>query len=296
LRDDRIGIVGPNGMGKSTLLKLMAGLEEPDQGRIAVGSTVKIGYFSQEHDELDADQRVIEYIRDEALYVETVDGETITAAQMLERFLFPGHLQWTPIGKLSGGEKRRLVLLKTLMSSPNVLLLDEPTNDLDISTLAILESYLDDFPGAVITVSHDRYFLDRVADKIFSFDGGGDVSVHFGNFSDYAARREAADGEPPRTSPVNGDEKKTHVRRREEVLKFTYKEQKEYDEIDSRIEAVEEKLKAVQSEMEREANDHIKLQELFSEQQALEQTLEELMDRWTYLNELAEKIAESRMP
>ncbi|WAH36112.1 ABC-F family ATP-binding cassette domain-containing protein [Alicyclobacillus dauci] len=302
LRDDRIGIVGPNGAGKSTLLKMMIGRMQPDQGEVSIGSTVKIGYFSQEHEDMDTSQRVIDYIRDEAEYVQTADGETISAGQMLERFLFPGPLQWTPIAKLSGGEKRRLALLRMLMSAPNVLVLDEPTNDLDIPTLAILESYLDEFPGAVITVSHDRYFLDNVVDKIFAFEGNGKISVHFGDFSDYAATKRSESDGAPVTATADGGAKaaqadkdettrRTHQR---ETLKFTFKEQKEYDEIDDRIEETEAALKRVADEMVRHADDHVRLQELFTEQQQLESHLEHLMDRWTYLNELAEKIEQSR--
>lgn len=299
LRDDRIGIVGPNGAGKSTLLKLMSGAILPDEGEVRTGSTVKIGYFSQEHDEVQGSQRVIDFIREEAEIVETASGETITAAQMLERFLFPGPLQWTPIEKLSGGEKRRLALLKTLMSAPNVLLLDEPTNDLDIPTLHILESYLDEFAGAVITVSHDRYFLDNVIDKVFAFEGDGRISVHFGNFADYATGRSSRSTEQTenRASASKGNqvrmERAEHSHQRE-TIKFSYQEQKEYEVIDERIAAAEEELRQVQSLMEKHADDHVRLQELFQAQQELEAKLDHLMDRWTYLNELAEKIADDR--
>ncbi|MED4954011.1 ABC-F family ATP-binding cassette domain-containing protein, partial [Paenibacillus macerans] len=191
---DRVGIVGPNGSGKSTLLNMIAGRTEPDQGEIVIGQTVKLGYFTQEHQEMDGKQRVIEYIKEAAEVVATADGTRITAAQMLERFLFPPDMQWTPISKLSGGEKRRLYLLRVLMGAPNVLLLDEPTNDLDIQTLTVLEAYLDEFPGAVFVVSHDRYFLDRTVDKIMAFEGGGVVAVHVGDYSDYEERLRASGG------------------------------------------------------------------------------------------------------
>ncbi|MFD1676218.1 ABC-F family ATP-binding cassette domain-containing protein [Alicyclobacillus fodiniaquatilis] len=291
LRADRIGIVGPNGMGKSTLLKLMAGRLQPDSGAVTIGSTVKIGYFSQEHEALDPDKRVIDYIRDEAAYVETADGEMITAAQMLERFLFPGSLQWTPIGKLSGGEKRRLALLHTLMTAPNVLLLDEPTNDLDIPTLSVLESYLDSFPGVVIAVSHDRYFLDRVADKLFVFTAG-EIEEKSGSFSDYLKARAAID-DKARSDEEAPDKRTTHTHKRE-VLKFTYKEQKEYETIDDKIAEAEQALAEVNRQMENAADDYGKLQDLYAEQQALETKLEALMERWTYLNERAEEIERSR--
>jgi ABC transport system ATP-binding/permease protein len=302
LRGDRIGIVGPNGSGKSTLLKLMAGKIVPDSGSVEFGSTVQIGYFSQEHEELDTDKRVIEYIRDVAERVETADGETITASQMLERFLFPGPLQWTPIAKLSGGEKRRLSLLRILMAAPNVLLLDEPTNDLDIPTLSILESYLDDFSGAVVVVSHDRYFLDRVAEKIFAFEGDGKISNHFGNYSDYVdhlATREIS----PAVSP--GGKKEHHdldsqesgsqnQKLKPKTLKFTYKEQKDYEEIDDKIAETETELAEVTKLMEKAGGDIGQLQDLYAKQQSLEAQLNELIERWTYLNELAEKIEASK--
>ncbi|GJM78499.1 hypothetical protein HMSSN139_09950 [Paenibacillus sp. HMSSN-139] len=192
---DRVGIVGPNGSGKSTLLNMIAGRIEPDGGEIVLGQTVKLGYFTQEHQEMDSQQRAIEYVKEAAEVVTTADGSRITAAQMLERFLFPPDMQWTPIGKLSGGEKRRLYLLRVLMGAPNVLLLDEPTNDLDIQTLTVLEAYLDEFPGAVFVVSHDRYFLDRTVDKIMAFEGGGVVAVHVGDYSDYEERTQQAGGQ-----------------------------------------------------------------------------------------------------
>jgi ABC transport system ATP-binding/permease protein len=294
MRNDRIGIVGPNGSGKTTLMKMMAGRLTPDSGVITIGSTVKIGYFSQEHDEMNGQQRVIDYIRDEVEYVVTEDGHTISAAQMLERFLFPGPLQWTPIAKLSGGEKRRLALLKTLMAAPNVLLLDEPTNDLDIPTLSVLESYLDEFPGAVIVVSHDRYFLDRVAQKVFAFEGGGQVSTYFGNFSDYLAQRPEEESEAPSEKYTEKTEKRSRRSSKPTIRKFTFKEQKEYDEIEDRIAEVEQSLSVVTQQMDEAGGDYGRLQALYEEQQALEERLNELLDRWTYLNEIAEEMEHSR--
>lgn len=293
LRYDRIGIVGPNGSGKSTLLKLMTGKHVPDSGSVVVGSTVKIGYFSQEHEEIDGSQRVIEYIREEAEYVETADGENISAAQMLERFLFPGSLQWTPIAKLSGGEKRRLALLRMLMSAPNVLLLDEPTNDLDIPTLSVLESYLEDFPGAVIVVSHDRYFLDRVVEKVFSFERNGHISKQFGNYSEYLAHRPVDSETTPvaRTPETETGDVQQPTRT---TLKFTYKEQKEYEGIDERIAETEQSLRDTTKQMEGAGGDYEQLQTLYANQQTLESLLSELLERWTYLNERAEEIAQNR--
>ncbi|WP_206915554.1 ABC-F family ATP-binding cassette domain-containing protein [Alicyclobacillus suci] len=294
-RDDRIGIVGPNGVGKSTLLKLLAGIEQPDAGEVRTGLTVKIGYFAQEHNLVDKDARVIDVIREEAEYVETADGERIRASQMLERFLFPASLQWTPVAKLSGGERRRLALLKTLMSAPNVLLLDEPTNDLDIPTLSVLESYLDEFPGAVIAVSHDRYFLDRVANKVFVFGDMGGIDVQFGNYTDYIERVNAQ-GQREVESPAKAArpiEATSHERRRN-VVKFTFKEQKEYEQIDGWIEETEQALAEVEKQMQIHAADHVKLAELFEQQSELQEKLDNLLERWTYLNELAEEIERSK--
>ncbi|UNO50170.1 ABC-F family ATP-binding cassette domain-containing protein [Alicyclobacillus acidoterrestris] len=294
-RDDRIGIVGPNGVGKSTLLKLLAGIEQPDAGEVRTGSTVKIGYFAQEHNLVGKDARVIDVIREEAEYVETADGERIRASQMLERFLFPASLQWNPVAKLSGGERRRLALLKTLMSAPNVLLLDEPTNDLDIPTLSVLESYLDDFPGAVIAVSHDRYFLDRVANKVFAFGDTGGIDVQFGNYTDYIERVNAQGQSDVESlaKAARPTEATSHERRRN-VVKFTFKEQKEYEEIDGWIEETEQALAEVEKQMQIHAADHVKLAELFEQQSALQEKLDNLLERWTYLNELAEEIERSK--
>ncbi len=311
---DRIGIVGPNGRGKSTLLNLISGRIEPTSGRIITGQTVKFGYFTQEHQEMDETMRVIEYIKEAAEVVKTSDGSSITAAQMLERFLFPPAAQWTPIAKLSGGEKRRLYLLRVLMGAPNVLLLDEPTNDLDITTLTVLEDYLEDFPGVVLVVSHDRYFLDRTCEKIFALEGGGVVSIHAGNYSEYEERTggqsmksnmsadkvaaspknatgnaAASSANSSATEPASDASKRSSSR---DKLKFSYKEQREYEQIDSMIEATEQKLERITTEMEAAFSDSVRLQELMTEQANAEQELEHLMERWTYLNELAEKIAE----
>lgn len=320
---DRVGIVGPNGSGKSTLLNMIAGRIEPDGGEIVLGQTVKLGYFTQEHQEMDSQQRAIEYIKEAAEVVTTADGTRITAAQMLERFLFPPDMQWTPIGKLSGGEKRRLYLLRVLMGAPNVLLLDEPTNDLDIQTLTVLEAYLDEFPGAVFVVSHDRYFLDRTVDKIMAFEGGGGVAVHVGDYSDYEERTQQAGGANGAGKGGAGgltasDSRKPGADRsdrsdrsdraaagqqapsgsrdpgRGEKLKFSYNEQREYETIDATIEAAEQRLAAISGEMESAASDAVRLQELMQQQQEAEAELERLMDRWTYLNELAEKIEAQR--
>lgn len=303
--EDRIGIVGPNGSGKSTLLNLIAGRLQPDAGEVVLGPTVKLGYFTQEHQEMDGSQRVIEYIKDEAEVVRTADGSAITAAQMLERFLFPPALQWTPIAKLSGGEKRRLYLLRVLMSAPNVLLLDEPTNDLDIQTLSVLEQYLDEFPGVCIVVSHDRFFLDRTVDKIMAFEGNGQIRVHVGSYSEYAEWMQRHGGETAGSKAeasisksasgssdgTGSDSAKEAPRER---LKFSYKEQREYEQIDGLIEAAENKLASIQSEMETAGSDAARLQELMKSQEETEGELEHLMERWTYLNELAEKIEQSK--
>ncbi|WP_138495525.1 ABC-F family ATP-binding cassette domain-containing protein [Paenibacillus pinistramenti] len=312
---DRVGIIGPNGSGKSTLLNLIAGRLQPGRGSIELGQTVKLGYYTQEHQEMKAEQRVIEYIKEEAEVVTTADGSRITASQMLERFLFPSAMQWTPIGKLSGGEKRRLYLLRVLMGAPNVLLLDEPTNDLDIQTLSVLEAYLDEFPGAVFTVSHDRYFLDRTVDKIMAFEGGGTVAVHVGNYSEYEERVGSINAKPKdqtasphvkNTAVSSGSQNgggngqstagggKDSSSSRSEKLKFSYNEQREYEAIDGLVEAAEKELERIQSEMEGAASDARRLQELMQQQQEAEAELERLMERWTYLNELAEKIEAQR--
>ncbi len=292
LRDDRMGIVGTNGSGKSTLLNLITQQISPDRGVIEIGQTVKIGYFSQENGDMDERLRVIEYIREEANFVLTADGSTITASQMLERFLFPPDLQWTPISKLSGGEKRRLYLLRVLMGAPNVLLLDEPTNDLDIQTLTILEDYLDEFPGAVLVVSHDRYFLDRVVEKVFAFEGDGAIKQYVGGYSDYSnavALQVASEDKQEKVTEVKENQGE---KPKERARKFTFKEQKEYAEIDAVIASVENEIKVIGDRMNTSGSDFTLLQELTEMQQELEKKLEDLLERWTYLSELAEEIGQ----
>ena len=299
LKNDRIGIIGPNGSGKSTLMKIIAGWIQPDHGTVTIGQTVSMGYFSQENEAMDESLNVIDYIKNAGEYVQTKDGR-VSASQMLERFLFPSSVQYSVIGKLSGGEKRRLYLLRILMEAPNVLLLDEPTNDLDIATLAILEDYLDSFQGIVIAVSHDRYFLDRIASRIFAFEGDGKVVQYEGGFTDYQAaferkrqEQEEAAAEKPEQKPgeAAGVSSKGKPRLKEEKLKFTYKEQKEWETIESDIAALEEKIGALETEMEKEASNYGKLNELMKEKEEAEKLLEEKMERWMYLNDLAERIA-----
>ncbi|MCI8409633.1 MAG: ABC-F family ATP-binding cassette domain-containing protein [Lachnospiraceae bacterium] len=288
LKQDRIGIVGGNGVGKSTLLKIIVGEDDCDSGIIEIGPTVQIGYFSQECESMNPSWKVIDYIRDVAEYVETEDG-SVSAAQMLERFLFTGAMQHAPIEKLSGGERRRLYLLKILMAAPNVLILDEPTNDLDIQTLRILEDYLDYFPGIVITVSHDRYFLDRVVKRIFAFQGNGVVRQFEGGFTDYWNVIQKEDTEE--FNKLSTDKpKKKYEKVRQKKLKFTYKEEREYETIDEDIANLEEKIEKLDSEILANSRDFVKLQELTKQKEEMEQQLEEKMDRWVYLNDLAEKI------
>jgi ATP-binding cassette subfamily F protein uup len=292
--EDRVGIVGPNGSGKSTLLKMIAGRLEPDQGSVTLGPTVKIGWFTQEHEEMDESLRVIEYIREGADQVRTAEGETVSAAQMLERFLFPPDKQWAQIGKLSGGEKRRLQLLRILMGAPNVLLLDEPTNDLDISTLSVLEDYLDGFPGVVFTVSHDRYFLDRTVHRIFSFEGEGVIATHTGNYSEYREFRERHQPETAEKTPQRGEgalDSAANSDNREKSLRMSYKDQKDFEQIDGRIAEAEDQLNKVAKETEAASSDSVRLQELMARQQEIEDKLNGLLERWTELNELAEQIA-----
>ncbi len=311
LRGQRLGIIGPNGCGKSTLMNLLAGQLTPDSGTIEVGETIKIGYFAQEEAIMDPNQRVIDYIRDVAEYIPTKDG-TISASQMLERFLFDGTMQYSLIRKLSGGERRRLYLLRVLAQGANVLLLDEPTNDLDIATLTILEDFLETFNGIIITVSHDRYFLDAVVDRIFAFEDGH-LQQYEGGYTEYLeakARREAnmdglsapaagkgkGAGAPKATTAsaqtVSAtDSSKDWKQNRPTKLKFTFKEQREFETIDDDIAALEEKLADVEAQMEEYASSYTKLTELTAEKEALEVQLEEKMERWEYLNDLAEKIA-----
>lgn len=293
LKDDRIGIIGPNGSGKTTLMKMIAGWEKPDGGTIEIGQTVKLAYFSQENEDMDESLKVIDYIRNVAEYVKTKDG-SISASQMLERFLFPPSVQYTVISRLSGGEKRRLYLLKILMDAPNVLLLDEPTNDLDIQTLTILEDYLDGFQGIVITVSHDRYFLDRVVKRIFAFEGEGNVTQYEGGFTDYQAAVIARQGQTEEILPQPREEKKSSKKTwgGAKRLKFTYQEQKDWEVIENEIETLEETIAALDGQIEKAASDFIKLKELMEEKECQEAALEKKMERWMYLNDLAEKIAE----
>ena len=292
LKNQRLGIIGPNGCGKSTLMKIITGKEEPDQGTVEIGDTVKIGYFAQEVTEMGENQRVIDYIKDVAEYVPTKDGR-ITASQMLERFLFTPAMQYTPIGKLSGGERRRLYLLKVLMDAPNVLILDEPTNDLDIPTLTILEDYLDSFLGIVITVSHDRYFLDNIADRIFAFEAGGKLVQYEGGYTDYLEAKERKNGTVVRESEESAKKKadrKNWKKDAPEKLKFTYKEQKEYETIDDEIASLEQKIEELDEQMMQYATNSAKLSEITEQKEAAEATLEEKMERWVYLNDLAERI------
>ena len=285
LRNDRIGIVGRNGAGKSTLLHLIAGELAPDSGTVEVGATVKIGHFSQEGRELDLQQRVYDFIHDIADEVKTDEG-TFSANQMMERFLFPGDLQSVPIGRLSGGERRRLYLLSVLMEAPNVLLLDEPTNDLDVTTLSILEDYLQGFPGPILAVSHDRFFLDKLAESIFEVRGDGEIDRFTGNWSDWQAKRREAEAPAPKAEKP----RPAQERPRERKLKFSFKEQREFETIDGDLAQLEADLAACQAEQEACGSDYVKLQELQSRQAELEAALEEKTERWVYLNELKEQI------
>lgn len=328
LKNQRLGIIGPNGCGKSTVMKMIAGIAEPDSGHIDIGDTVKIGYFAQEEQDMDDSQRVIDYVKDIAEYITTKDGK-ISASQLLERFLFTPDMQYAPIGKLSGGEKRRLYLLGVLAENANVLLFDEPGNNLDIPTLTILEDYLNSFSGIVIAVSHDRYFLDNMADRIFELDGMGHAVQYEGGYTDYLEakkRRTGADaggsvsgsgrgkaragekggnssadstagstcGKDAGQQEADGQKKgaKDWKKNSPQKLKFSYKEQREYETIDADIAALEEKLESLERQIEANATNSVKLKELMEEQERTNALLEEKMDRWVYLNDLAEKIAE----
>lgn len=307
LKNDRVGIIGPNGSGKSTLMKMIAGWVQPDSGTIEIGQTVKMGYFSQENEAMDESLKVIDYIKNVAEYVQTKDG-SVSASMMLERFLFPSSVQYTTIDRLSGGEKRRLYLLRILMDAPNVLLLDEPTNDLDIRTLTILEDYLDSFQGIVITVSHDRYFLDRIVRRIFAFEGNGKITQYEGGFTDYQAavlrkevEAEAMEAGNPKAgvkSDKSKDEKSEEDSKSSKKtwnggpkkLRFTYQEQKDWDVIESQIEKLEEEIAGLEVQMEKAASDFVKLKELMDRKAQAESELDAKMERWMYLNDLAEKI------
>ena len=307
LKNDRVGIIGPNGSGKSTLMKMIAGWVQPDSGTIEIGQTVKMGYFSQENEAMDESLKVIDYIKNVAEYVQTKDG-SVSASMMLERFLFPSSVQYTTIDRLSGGEKRRLYLLRILMDAPNVLLLDEPTNDLDIRTLTILEDYLDSFQGIVITVSHDRYFLDRIVRRIFAFEGNGKITQYEGGFTDYQAavlrkevEAEAMEAGNPKAG-VKSDKSKDEKSEEDsklskktwnggpKKLRFTYQEQKDWDVIESQIEKLEEEIADLDVQMEKAASDFVKLKELMDRKAQAESELDAKMERWMYLNDLAEKI------
>lgn len=305
IRNERIGIVGSNGCGKTTLLKIILGLEQPDSGSVTIGDTIRIGYFSQMVEDMNPEERVIDYVKNVAEYIRTSKGTT-SASQMCERFLFGPETQYNPIGKLSGGEKRRLYLLKILMAAPNVLILDEPTNDLDITTLAVLEEYLDYFEGIVITVSHDRYFLDRVVNRIFAFEGNGVITQYEGGYTDYLEKA-LATGKITDTLSMTGaaatgsecekekaDSRQTWKNNREKKLKFTYQEQKEYETIDADIAALEEKIANLDAAIAEAASDYTKLSELTQQKEEIEQQLEEKMDRWVYLNDLAEQIENAK--
>lgn len=299
LQGDRVGIIGPNGYGKTTLVRMICGLLEPDQGRIVRGETVRIGYFSQESfagEDFDPTVKAIDYIRHISQEIQTPEG-TLTAAQMMEKFLFPADLQYTEIGRLSGGERRRLYLLRVLMEAPNVLVLDEPTNDLDIETLSVLEDYLEQFPGVVIAVSHDRYFLDKLMNHVFVLAGNGEVRHYTGGYADYRAdvaserQRLAAqqrlDSQPlPNSSPKKPSGGRSH----QEKLKFSFKEQREYEEIDGVIAGLEEKIAQTEALIAQNASDYAALQELTAEKEELEAQLTAKMERWVYLNDLAERI------
>lgn len=294
LRGDRIGIIGPNGYGKTTLVRMICGLLEPDSGTIVRGDTVKIGYFSQESfigEEFDPSVKAVDYIRSISQEIQTPEG-TLSASQMMEKFLFPSELQYTEIGRLSGGERRRLYLLRVLMEAPNVLVLDEPTNDLDIETLAVLEDYLESFPGVVIAVSHDRYFLDKLMNHVFVLAGNGEVRHYIGGYADY--RADVAERERIKkqsTASVSNGEKRDGRNQREK-LKFSFKEQREYEQIDQVIAELEEKIEETEQQIRSNSSDYTALQQLTQEKEELEEQLAQKMERWVYLNDLAERIAE----
>lgn len=305
-RFERIGFVGHNGCGKSTLMKILSNLESADSGSIEWGETIRIGYFAQECEIMDERQRVIDYIKDAAEYVRTSEG-LVSASKMLERFLFSSDMQYTPIAKISGGERRRLYLLKVLMQSPNVLILDEPTNDLDIATLRVLEEFLDEFAGIVITVSHDRYFLDRTVDRIAAFEEER-IVIYEGDYTEYQEKLgkietdaiESVDSGAGLHIKKNNEKKKEErekwlaSKNKEKLLKFTYKEQKEFETIDEDIEKLEEKIAELDGQISKCATDFIKLNEFMQEKEKTEAKLSDKMERWVYLNDLAERIEEQK--
>ncbi len=285
---DRIGVIGKNGTGKSSLLNMVAGIYAPDSGNIEIGQTVKIGYYTQENEEMDLGKRMLDYVKESASVIQTKDGSTVSVSQMLERFLFPPSTHGTPIGKLSGGERRRLYLLKILMDEPNVLLLDEPTNDLDTETLTVLEDYLEQYPGVVLSVSHDRYYLDKVAKQLLIVEGGGEVSTYFGAYSDYLYKKKAEEkgnsGKSKKIIQVVEPEEKSTKR------KLSFQEQKDWDGIESKIMMLESQLESVKKKTEEAGSDYGKISALVEEENKLKQELEETVDRWTYLSELVEKL------
>ena len=294
LKNDRIGIIGPNGCGKTTLLKIINGIIRSDTGTVEMGQTIRVGYFSQENEYMDDSEKVIDYVKEVGEYITTPEGK-ITASQMLENFLFDGAMQWSRIEKLSGGEKRRLYLLRVLMSSPNVLILDEPTNDLDIQTLTILEDYLDRFDGIIIIVSHDRYFLDRTVNRIFSFEGEGEIRQFEGGYSDYLIRKELEAVPEEKVSAgkaekADKDANKDAWKQHEKKIRFTYKEQKEFESIDDDIAELEGKIEKLDQEIAQNVTNSARLNELLKEKEQIEQALDEKMDRWVYLNDLNEQI------
>ncbi|MBV1757080.1 MAG: ABC-F family ATP-binding cassette domain-containing protein [Dethiosulfatibacter sp.] len=286
-KQDKIGVVGPNGSGKSTLLKIIMHQIQPDDGEVKIGQTVKIAYFSQENETLDEGMRVIDYIRESGEFLLSANGERLSAAKMLEKFLFSGETQHNYIGRLSGGEKRRLYLLKSLMEAPNVILLDEPTNDLDITTLSILEDYLDDFNGSIIVISHDRYFLDRVCNTIISFEENGSLAVHTGNYSTYLENREFSE---PILEKEGVQKSIEYKMSKPKKIKLSYNEQAEFDKIDGEIEKVEKLIREIAEKMESHSDDYVLLQELMIEKEKLDMDLLTKYKRWEYLNELVEKI------
>ncbi|WP_304340026.1 ABC-F family ATP-binding cassette domain-containing protein [Metaclostridioides mangenotii] len=299
-RNDRIGIIGKNGLGKSTLINLINRTIEPDSGTIEIGETVRIGFFSQDDSHMNPDQRAIDYVKEASDYIETADGTRITASQMCEKFLFSSTMQYTQINRLSGGERRRLHLLRVLMMAPNVLLLDEPTNDLDIATLNILEDYLDGFDGVIITVSHDRYFLNRVCSKIFAYEGNGKIYIYTGNYSDYIIYREIQniefeeDIKSSSTLEKNTEKQSSEKPKEKKKVKLSYNEQREYDNIDQDIETLEKKIEALENSTSEFATDFTKLQEILDEKAELEGELEHKYERWEYLNNLVEEINEGK--